>query len=66
MDHRPLLIAIQALDRIVQPAFGILLGMRRQGIVDARRPTDFFKGAQDQLLVRRRPLEHFDQGRPDA
>ncbi len=55
------LVAIQALDRVVEAALGVLLGMRRQGVVDPRRPTFFLERGKDPLLVRRGKTKLFDQ-----
>ncbi|QDU62043.1 hypothetical protein Pan216_29090 [Planctomycetes bacterium Pan216] len=55
-----LLLAVEAFDRIAQAAFGVLLGERRKGIVDAGGPTLFMERIEDRLLVERRPLETFD------
>jgi hypothetical protein len=37
------LVAVQGIDRVMQPAFRILLGVGRQWIVDAYRPTFFLE-----------------------
>ena len=54
------LVPVEGGDGIVQTPFRILLRMGRKGIVHARRPSFLFEGCQDQLLVRRRHFELFD------
>src|SRR5208282_1471530 len=48
------------IDRIVQSPLGILLGMRRQRIVDLDWPALFLECCQDPLLVDRRHFELLD------
>ena len=59
-----MLTAIEALDCAVQAALWVLLGMRRQGIVDHGRPVLFFEGRQNGLLARRGPCSASQRGRP--
>ena len=53
-------VAIQPLDRIVQASLWIDVARRREGVVDATRPTFFLERAEDDLLVPRRQRETLD------
>ena len=51
------LFAIQALDRVTQSTFGILLSLRRQWIINTRWPTLFLEYTENGFLIFRRPLK---------
>ena len=64
---RPLAcLRLRALNGIAQPALRILLGLRWERIIEARRPTFFLKGIQDEFLVGRLPLEALNDPAVDA
>ncbi len=60
VEQLVLLVAVQALDGIAQTPLRILFRMRRQGIVDPRRPAFLREGGENGFLVDGRPLESFD------
>jgi hypothetical protein len=56
-----LLVPVERGDGIVQTPLRVLVWMGRKRIVDAWRPAFFFEACQDQLLVRRRHFELFNE-----
>ena len=57
------MMAIQAIDRVVQSGPRINSAIDRQRVVDVLRPALFFKHLQNRLLIGRRNTKPFDSGR---
>ena len=50
-NERGLVMAVEAFDGVVEAAFGVLVGVGREGVVDAGWPVFFFEGGEDGFLV---------------
>ena len=59
-DERRALVAVQAVNRVVQPALRLLVGVGRDRVVDPVGPALLLKRGQDSLLVGSRHLELLD------
>jgi hypothetical protein len=60
VQQAALLIAIQAIDRVVEPLLGDDVGILRERIINIRRPAQLFEGRKNQLLILRRHAKFLD------
>src|SRR5262245_44738644 len=60
-DQAVFLIAIEALDRVMQSSLGQQLGMNRQGVINSRRPAFSLECRENCFLHRRRKLKYFHE-----